>query len=110
MALLRKLKGSTLMETMVATVLIIVIFMVSSLVLNNIFLGYANRDTRLLDNRIRELEYRAISGTLKTPYDETYENWALEVTKKVQAKDSMVVITAKNLNTDKTYIKERILE
>ena len=33
----RKLSGSTLMETMVSTVLLVVIFMVSSMILSNLF-------------------------------------------------------------------------
>lgn len=110
MALLKKLKGSTLMETMVATVLIVVIFMVSSLILNNILRGYASGNTRSLNNHLRELEYRTMHGFLITPYAENFKNWEIEVTKKKQTKDSLVVISAKNMSRHKTFIKEYILE
>ncbi|MEL4309129.1 hypothetical protein [Joostella sp. CR20] len=110
MALLKKLKGSTLMETLVATVLIIVIFMISSLILNTLFLGFAKENTQLLDNRIRELKYGIISGTLKTPYDETYDKWIVEISKKSKVKDSLLVFSAENTVTGKLYVKEYILE
>ena len=105
MAVLKKLKGSTLMETMVATVLIIVIFMISSLILNNIFSGYVQGgSTRSLENRIRELEYKVINGNMKIPFYEIYENWELEIIKEQQEKDSLLIITAKEIHSDKTFI------
>lgn len=110
MAVLKKLKGSTLMETMVATVLIIVIFMISSLILNNIFSGYVQGSMRSLENRIRELEYKVINGNMKIPYYEVYENWELEIIKEQQEKDSLLIITAKEIHSDKTFIKAQILE
>ena len=39
MVVLKKIKASTLMETLVATVLIIVVFMAASMILNNMFLN-----------------------------------------------------------------------
>ena len=37
MALLKKIKAATLMETLVATVLIFVVFIMASAILNNLF-------------------------------------------------------------------------
>ena len=110
MALLGKIKASTLMETMVATVLIVIIFMVSSLILNNIFLGATKGKTQELKNRIRVVEYQVLNQQWKMPYAEEFNHWGIEVIKKFNGKDSILTTSVRNTNTDKTFIIERILE
>lgn len=110
MALLGKIKASTLMETMVATVLIVIIFMVSSLILNNIFLVSAKGKTQALKNRIRMVEYQVLNEQRKLPYIEEFKHWEIDVIKKFRGKDSILTTSVRDTNTDKTYIIERILE
>jgi len=53
MALLGKIKASTLMETMVATVLIIIIFMMASLIMNSVFISNINGSTSSVRERLQ---------------------------------------------------------
>ncbi|SFW21458.1 hypothetical protein SAMN02927921_00607 [Sinomicrobium oceani] len=81
MALLKKkypsVRASTLMETLVATVLIVVIFMVTSLILNNLFSGSLKENTRNIDMRLEELSYTISRHRIKVPYDEEAGNWII---------------------------------
>ncbi|UGU18167.1 hypothetical protein LS482_09835 [Sinomicrobium kalidii] len=75
----KRVRAATLMETLVATVLIVVIFMVTSLILNNLFAGTVKGNTRKIETRFNELEYGLKNNTLKLPYSETFGKWNISV-------------------------------
>ncbi len=102
MALLKRLKASTLMETLVATVLVVVIFMVSSMLLNSLLQGNIRRQTEIAAERLNMLEYQYKNDVLVLPFYEAYESWEINVF--VQEKDGVSVITleAENPKTGKT--------
>ncbi len=79
MALLKKLKGSTLMETMVATVLIVLIFMIASMLMNTIFSSNLKGNTQQLNAHLNQLEYAQKHGQITIPYEEEWEAWAIEI-------------------------------
>lgn len=79
MALLKKVKGSTLMETMVATVLLVVIFMVASLIMNSLAKSQANSNTMALDNRVDKLIYLGRYNQLKLPYTEKMDKYIISL-------------------------------
>ncbi|QLE02052.1 hypothetical protein HX109_10980 [Galbibacter sp. BG1] len=110
MALLKKIKGSTLMETMIATVLIVVVFMISSLVLNNILFNQIHNNTMEIDNHIRVLEYKILNKQLSEPYSEDFNNWQIEIKKKREYQDSILMITMVNSITKKRLIKKKVIE
>lgn len=70
----KKIRATTLMETLVATSIIIIVFVIASLVLNNTFRTIAQRDTFSIQNRIEKLEYLYIHNKLELPHQETFEN------------------------------------
>jgi peptidoglycan hydrolase CwlO-like protein len=80
MAILKKIKSSTLMETLVATVLIVVIFMISSMILNNVFANSINNDKRAIDTRLHELMYLASHDKLQLPYYGNFKLWDIDLT------------------------------
>ncbi len=49
MVVLKKIKAFTLMETLVATVLIVIVFMISSMLLNNLFYNSIKDNTIAID-------------------------------------------------------------
>ncbi|MGS2765225.1 hypothetical protein [Sinomicrobium sp. M5D2P9] len=115
----RKVKASTLMETLVATVLIVVIFMVTSLVLNNLFSGSVSQDTRKIENRLRVLGYMVQRNKIELPYSEDFGEWNISVL--AEARSGMygvspsavsgyreVVVEAKQKNTDKKIVQKII--
>lgn len=71
----RKVRATTLMETLVATSIILIVFVIASLILNNTFRTIAQRDTFSIQNRIEKLEYLYINNKLSLPYEETYLNY-----------------------------------
>lgn len=79
MVVLNKIKGSTLMETLVATILIMVIFMLASMILNNLFSNSIKTNTRAISAKLNELEYRYANEKLIVPYYDDYNNWTISV-------------------------------
>lgn len=67
------------METLVATVLIIVIFTMASLVMNTIFSSTIKRNTQPISERLQKLEYEYKNGLIKIPYFEEWETWEIEM-------------------------------
>ena len=106
MAILKKLKGSTLMETLVASVLIVVIFMIASLILNNTFLNNIKNNTNKVDSRINELHYLELNDQLTLPYHETFDYWTISIDQFQENHISILEIEAINTDTNKTIIKQ----
>ncbi len=74
-----KVKSSTLMETLVATILIVIIFVVASLVLNNLFKVHVSQNTMAIEAHLSKLEYRTQYENIKLPYNEVYEQWNITI-------------------------------
>lgn len=79
MVVLKKVKAATLIETLTASVLIVVVFMVASLVLNNVFKNTVQVSKVNVNARINELYYLGVHEKLKLPYSENFENFEIEV-------------------------------
>ena len=94
MAVLKKIKASTLMETMVATVLIVVIFMVSSLVMNSLMASQVEANLSPIKEHVAQLEYRYLSQQLTLPYYEEWQGWEITVTSKEGISASYIAIQA----------------
>lgn len=79
MAILKKIKSATLIESLVATVLIVVVFIVASLILNNLLFNTFSRNTHAVEQRMFELEYRFNNKQLQLPYQEEFQNWDITI-------------------------------
>nr|WP_286942904.1 hypothetical protein [Allomuricauda sp.] len=101
---MRKLRASTLMETLVATVLIVVIFMVSSMVLNNLFAT----SIALNENRVRQelmrLQYRHQNKQLKLPYYAELEDWEVQVSEVIWQSTKQTRFLAKHRSGKKEIV------
>lgn len=109
MVVLKKIKGATLMETMVATVLIVVIFMMASLLLNSIFSSSIQGNNQQITTYLNTLEYHYQNNNISIPYYEELEDWDIEVRSEQIANSTYLVIEAtnkqsKNLITKHTSI------
>lgn len=108
MVVLKKIKGSTLMETMVATVLIVVLFMMSSLLLNTIFASSVSGDKQNINTHLEQLAYRYKTGNLALPHYEEKEEWNIAVASENNGSNTYVVLEATNTKTKqqlKTYTR-----
>jgi len=87
MALLKKLQSATLVEAIVATVLIVVIFTIASLILNNLLLNAFSKNSHSVENRIINLQYEAIHNKIELPYNENLDSWKLSLSKEINKND-----------------------
>lgn len=112
MDVLKKIKSATLVESLVATVLIVVIFVVSSLVINNLLLNGFNNNTTEIENRLYELEYEYQNKKIKLPYNESFQDWEISISK-VSDPNSIIKTTefkAQKAQSKKVIIKNRLDE
>lgn len=79
MALLKKVNGSTLMETLVATVLIVIVFMMASLTFNQLFGNSIKNNTHGINNEIRKLAYLSQHQQIQLPYSTQYKDWDISI-------------------------------
>ncbi|MEK6151987.1 hypothetical protein WIW50_01940 [Flavobacteriaceae bacterium 3-367] len=102
MALLKRIKASTLMETMVATVLIVIIFAVASSLLNSIFLAQIKGNTAAVDTHLGELEYAYRNGKIPLPYEGELQGWEVRMSAQEIKGLTYVVLEAQHRETGKT--------
>ncbi len=89
------------METLVASVLIVVVFIVASMILNNVFMNSIKSDTHAIESYMNELEYRYRSGTLTVPFNDDFEGWEINVDYDNSTGIDAVIFTAQNNLTNK---------
>lgn len=106
MVVLKKIKGSTLMETLVATVLIVIIFMISSMILNNLFSNSIKNNTRDIEAQLSELQYLYENDKLTIPYNDDFNEWQIIVDSYKENNLTIIEFEAVNSNTSKTVLKE----
>lgn len=87
----KKIPGATLMETLVATSIILIVFVVASLVLNNTFRTWAEKDSFSLQNRLEVLQYLYVHKKLTVPYYEDFEGYEIAIESALE--DTIEVIT-----------------
>ena len=69
------------METLVATVLIVVVFMASSMILNNLFANSITFNENEVRQEVLRLQYQQQNSLLPLPYQSEVGDWHLSVTK-----------------------------
>ena len=83
MVVLRKLRSATLVEALIATVLIVVIFMVASTILNNLVLNTYSKKEFIVNYRLNVLEYELQNHKRPVPYSEEYQGWKIVINSKI---------------------------
>lgn len=101
MAVLRKVRSATLVEALTATVLIVIIFLVASLVINNLLLNTYSNKTQGIDNRMGELEYQIVNKKITLPYSEEADGWKVGAKTVNHENATWVVLTATSNKTGK---------
>lgn len=101
MVILKKVRASTLMETLVASVLIVVVFMISSMILNNLFSNVIKNDTRAIDGYLNELQYLYRHHKLTVPYQDDFNHWHVSIMSHKEKEADRVVFEALNNNNKK---------
>ncbi|WP_298140153.1 hypothetical protein [Flavobacterium sp.] len=107
MDVLKKIKSATLVESLVATVLIVIIFVVSSLIINNLLINGFNNNTTEIENRLYELEYDYQNKNLTLPYQERFQNWNIVIEKNT---NNSIEYKAQKEQSSRVIIKTRMDE
>jgi hypothetical protein len=94
MVVLKRIKSSTLMETLVATVLIVVVFMVASMVLNSLFAGSVAQNDNSIQQELLQLQYRYEYGKLQLPYYDELGPWHIEVRNEAWDSSNQIIFSA----------------
>jgi len=102
MAILKKIKASTLMETLVATVIIIIVFVLSSMILNNVFSNSIKNNTQIIESHLNELQYLYLNEKLMIPYSETLSTWEITIDKYEFKKNRIIKFEAINTANNKS--------
>ena len=97
MVVLKKIKASTLMETMVATVLIVVVFMVASLVMNALMTAQVKSNLSPIKEHLQQLEYAYKNHQIPLPYHEEWKGWEIALIEE----GTMILIEATHLDHEK---------
>jgi len=105
MAVLNKIKASTLMETLIATVLVVVTFLMASLILNNLVSNAIISDTMAIDTHLTELQYLQQHQQLELPFSERFQNWEVTVKHLIEKNEPIIVFEATELSHHKTIRK-----
>lgn len=106
MVILEKVKASTLMETLIATVLVIVFFMLASMILNTIFSNTITNSTQAVDVYLSELQYLYKNDKLQLPYQEEFEQWQISILEYKDSDKYIIEFEAINEATNKTITIE----
>lgn len=100
-----KVKGATLIESLVASVIIVVIFAIASLTLNNVFEAAVKNNTSRVDHRMNELNYLYLNNKITSPYQEDFEDWNIQLVHINELQGATVRLEATRAATKKSISK-----
>lgn len=98
------------METLVATVLIVIVFMISSMLLNNLFSSSIKGKTHSVRERIHELRYRYGNSGLQLPYYDEMDGWEISVENGKSAGIAVVTFRAEKKGVDRSIVETMVYE
>lgn len=101
MAVLKKIKASTLMETLVATVLIVIVFMMASMTLNTLFANTVANNTSEVEQELLFLQYQYVNEQIQLPYSDELGDWEIMVETQDWNSKKQVIFSAEHLLTKK---------
>ncbi len=102
MALLnKKIKAATLVEALVASVLIIVVFTIASLVLNQVVQSTAKANTHQIEQELNRLQYLYSHAKISAKYSASFGHWELAILPVNNSNNKSLVLQATNGKTGK---------
>ncbi len=89
------------METLVATVLIVIVFMMASMTLNSLFANTVTGNPNEVKQELLFLQYRYENGQLELPYFDELGDWDIKVEEQEWKSNGKVNFSAEHLSTEK---------
>ncbi|MDC8005215.1 hypothetical protein POV27_14230 [Aureisphaera galaxeae] len=78
---MKKIKAATIVEILAASAIIVTVFTIASLSLNNVFKGVVKGNDSEFQNRLKELTYLTKHQKIAVPYYEDNEQWDIAIEK-----------------------------
>ena len=97
-----------MVETITASVIILIVFSMALFLLNNLFVSTLRAEETVIFNKLNELQYQYTNSALAIPFQEDYKDWDIQVLKEEEGTFVWVVFTATNITTSKNVIKKRL--
>lgn len=104
----RRIKASSITETIVATTIISIVFAIAILSLNNILQNVIESDTSVIERKINEFIYKSKYQKVSTPDSFEEGDWIVNLVKEDQNNVPIIEIEAFNRKTKKTLTKSII--
>ncbi len=104
----KKLRASSLVETLVATVIIVLMFAVASLTLNNVFKNSIQNNTDSIDNQLNYLVYQYKNEQINIPFTDEYEDWEITIQKETKKSEKYILFEATNNKYKKSVLKKLV--
>ena len=104
--IIKKVKASTLVEVLVASVLIIVVFAIASLSLNNIFKSTIKGNISSIENELNKVHYLYQHQKIPATYATDFGDWEIEIVKQSQNSTSTILLQATNSKTEQKITRK----
>lgn len=106
----RKVKASSITETIVATIIISIVFAIAILSLNNVLQNTIENDTSAIEQKVNEFIYK--SQYQKVIISNTFEDgdWVVSLEKEKQNNVDFIVIEAFNRKTKRKLVKSIVYD
>ena len=106
----KKLKASTLVEVLVASVIIILIFSIASMTLNNVFQSSVQGNTHSIDTHLNKLIYLYQHDKIDNNYQDNFKNYEITFSKSIENDQAYIEIEAvKSNQSDNNNSKKQII-
>ncbi|MCD8406213.1 hypothetical protein [Tenacibaculum finnmarkense] len=104
----KKLIASSLTEILVATTLILLVFIITSATINNILNSITKTNTQVIEVELSKLQYLYLNKKINVPYFTENKEWIIEILKHSENTTDLIVFEATHLKSKKKYSKKLI--
>lgn len=109
MAILKKyykLKGSSLTEVIVATVIVVLILGIAMATINNTLFSSVKDKGHFIENELNQLIYEYKNRAIKLPYHNEVKDWLIQTIEVKEKNGSSIIFKASNKKSNKSIIKK----
>jgi len=103
-----KIKASSITETIVATTIIIIVFVIVTFSLSNVLQNRVENDTSLIESKINELVYQNRFEKIKTPTSFNEGKWTVNVFREKENDVNFIIFEALKIKSKKRISKKII--
>lgn len=101
----KKLKASSLTEVIVATTILLIVFAIAIVTLNNIMVSSLQKDTHSVNTEIDRLIYQYQNKQLKVPISYQEDDYVIKIQNSNQNGIKCIIFSIKDTNKGKTCTK-----